>query len=112
QAVTAARLLLHGGEARSVLLVCPKPLVSNWHREFALWAPEIPVVVVEGDQPRRRWQWGLTDIPVKIANYEVLNRDRELFEEGDRQGRRLHFDLVILDEAQRIKNRAGTTSQV
>jgi SNF2 family DNA or RNA helicase len=109
QAVTAARLLLHGGEARSVLLVCPKPLVSNWHREFALWAPEIPVVVVEGDQPRRRWQWGLTDIPVKIANYEVLNRDRELFEEGDRQGRRLHFDLVILDEAQRIKNRARTT---
>jgi SNF2 family DNA or RNA helicase len=112
QAVTAARLLLHGGEVRRVLLVCPKPLVSNWHREFALWAPEIPVVVVEGDQARRRWQWGLTDIPVKIANYEVLNRDREWFEEGDRDARRLHFDLVILDEAQRIKNRAGTTSQV
>lgn len=111
QAVTAARLLVHAGEVRSLLLVCPKPLVSNWHREFALWAPELPVAVIEGDQTRRRWQWGLTEIPVKIANYEVLQRDREVFE-PDAAGRRVQFDLVILDEAQRIKNRASATSQV
>jgi len=110
QAVTAARLLVHAGEVRSLLLVCPKPLVANWHREFALWAPELPVAVIEGDQSRRRWQWGLAEIPVKIANYEVLQRDREVFE-PDAAGRRLHFDLVILDEAQRIKNRASATSQ-
>lgn len=110
QAVTAARLLVHAGEVRRVLLVCPKPLVSNWHREFTLWAPELPVAVIEGDQTRRRWQWGL-DIPVKIANYEVLQRDREVFE-PDASGRRTEFDLVILDEAQRIKNRASATSQV
>ena len=35
QAITAIRLLLHAGELRSVLLVCPKPLVTNWQREFA-----------------------------------------------------------------------------
>lgn len=110
QAVTAARLLVHAGEIRSVLLVCPKPLVPNWHREFALWAPELPVAVIEGDQSRRRWQWAL-DIPVKIANYEVLQRDREVFE-SDVAGGPIQFDLVILDEAQRIKNRASTTSQV
>lgn len=110
QAVTAARLLVHAGEVRSVLLVCPKPLVANWQCEFALWAPELPVAVIEGDQTRRRWQWGL-DIPVKIANYEILQRDREVFE-TDAAGRPVHFDLVILDEAQRIKNRASTTSQV
>ena len=34
QAITAIRLLLHSGEVRSVLLVCPKPLVTNWQREF------------------------------------------------------------------------------
>ena len=44
QAITAARLLLRSGEVRSVLLICPKPLVSNWKREFALWAPELPLV--------------------------------------------------------------------
>src|SRR5690606_16864783 len=40
QTVTALRLLLHAGEVKSVLLVCPKPLVTNWQREFRLWAPE------------------------------------------------------------------------
>lgn len=107
QAITAMRLLLHAGEITSVLLVCPKPLVTNWQREFAHWAPEIPLMVVEGDQARRRWQWQLPDTPVRIANYELLMRDRELVEAGE-----LRFDLVLLDESQRIKNRSGATSHV
>jgi SNF2 family DNA or RNA helicase len=111
QAITALRLLLHRGEVRNVLLVCPKPLVTNWQREFQQWAPEIPVMVVEGDQARRAWQWRLPDVPLRIANYELLCRDRELFESGENQTR-VHFDLVVLDESQRIKNRLGTTNQV
>ncbi len=107
QAITAARLLLRSGEIRSVLLICPKPLVSNWQREFALWAPELPLDVIEGDQQRRRWQWEQTHLSVKIANYELLLRDADMF-----RGKRLQFDLVMLDEAQRIKNRSSTTSQV
>jgi SNF2 family DNA or RNA helicase len=106
QAITAIRLLLRSGEVRSVLLICPKPLVTNWQREFHLWAPEIPITAIEGDQPRRHWQWRLP-APLKIANYELLLRDREVLLEEN-----LHFDLVVLDEAQRIKNRAGNTSQV
>ncbi|MGQ9914531.1 MAG: DEAD/DEAH box helicase [Thermogutta sp.] len=112
QAITAIRLLIRGGEARSVLLVCPKPLVTNWKREFEQWAPEIPVLVIEGDQNRRRWQWEHASFPVKIANYELLPRDREILESATRDGRpRVAFDLVVLDESQRIKNRAGATSQ-
>ena len=107
QAITAIRLLLHAGELRSVLLVCPKPLVSNWRREFHLWAPEVPIAIVEGDQARRRWQWQLGDTPVKIANYELLHRDRDLLTVPD-----MHFDLVVLDESQRVKNRASSTSQI
>jgi SNF2 family DNA or RNA helicase len=107
QAITAIRLLLHRGEVRSVLLICPKPLVSNWRREFALWAPELPVTVVEGDQARRQWQWGLAEAPVRIANYEAVCRDRETLAAPDVQ-----FDLVVLDESQRIKNRGSATAQV
>jgi SNF2 family DNA or RNA helicase len=107
QAITAMRLLIRSGEARSVLLVCPKPLVTNWQREFALWAPELPVAAIEGDQEKRRWQWQQTDAPIKIANYEALNRDRRMVVDSG-----LHFDLVVLDESQRIKNRNSTTSQV
>ncbi|HUY32802.1 MAG TPA: DEAD/DEAH box helicase [Pirellulales bacterium] len=106
QAITAVRLLLHAGEIRTVLLVCPKPLITNWRREFQLWAPELPVVVIEGEQTKRLWQWK-TDCPVKLANYELLQRDRDaLVEPG------LHFDLVVLDESQRIKNRDCATSQI
>ena len=107
QAITAIRLLLLASEVRNVLLVCPKPLVSNWRRELAMWAPEIPVGVIEGDQPRREWQWRQPHTPVKLANYELLLRDRDLAAESD-----LHFDLVVLDEAQRIKNRHSATSDV
>ncbi len=112
QAITAVRLLLHSGELQSVLLVCPKPLVLNWHRELARWAPEVPVMVIEGDQARRRWQWCLPGMPVKIANYELVLRDREIWEGGGPDGTpNLRFDLVILDESQRIKNRSAGTSQ-
>ena len=107
QAITTIRLLLHSGNVREVLLICPKPLVTNWQREFKQWAPEIPVCIIEGDQRRRRWQWELTDMPVKISNYETILRDRA--EVGD--GRRA-FDLVVLDEAQRIKNASSTSHEV
>ena len=106
QAITAMRMLLHAGEVKSVLLICPKPLITNWQREFGVWAPELPVTVIEGDPQRRDWQWRLNDAPVKIANYELLCRDAWLV--ADEQ---LHFDLVLLDEAQRIKNRASATSE-
>ena len=107
QAIATMRLLLHAGEIRSALVVCPKPLVTNWQREFAMWAPEVPLAVIEGDQHRRTWQWQLGDAPVKIANYEVVNRDRKIVCGPD-----VRFDLVVLDESQRIKNRSSTTSQV
>ncbi len=106
QSITTLRLLIHAGEVRRVLLICPKPLVSNWQREFNLWAPEIPLNVVEGDQAKRRWQWSQPDAIVTIANYELVNRDQRLIEDTGRT-----YDLVVLDESQRIKNRNGTTSQ-
>lgn len=107
QAITTIRLLLHAGEVRTVLLICPKPLVTNWQREFATWAPELPVTIIEGDQAKRRWQWHQTESPVKIANYEAVVRDRDVVADPD-----LKFDLAVLDESQRIKNRNGTTAEV
>ncbi len=118
QAITAIRLLLRRGEVQNVLLVCPKPLVTNWQREFSLWAAEIPVLVIEGDQARRLWQWRLPDVPLRIANYEVLCRDRDAWsgiatsDEPSAHAAGVHFDLVVLDESQRIKNRQSTTNEV
>jgi len=107
QAISAIRLLIHSRQVRRVLLVCPKPLVSNWQREFAFWADELPVQVIGGSAARRRWQWQLADSIVNIANYELLIRDRDVLSTAA-----CRFDLVVLDEAQRIKNLRSTTSEV
>ena len=107
QAITALRMLILSGQIGSALLVCPKPLVTTWTRELAQWAPELPVAVIEGAQEKRLWQWKQTTISLKIANYELLQRDQEVLSAAD-----VRFDLVILDEAQRIKNRRSTTSEL
>ncbi len=107
QAVSTIRLLICAGELRNILLVCPKPLVSNWLREFSLWAPEIPVSVIGGNSAKRAFQWATPEAPVKIANYELLMRDKEVVLDSG-----LHFDLVALDEAQRIKNINNSTSEI
>jgi SNF2 family DNA or RNA helicase len=107
QAITAIRLLAHQRQVRRVLLICPKPLISNWRREFAHWAPELSVECVEGDALRRRWLWRDSRHFVTIANYEVVVRDRD--EVCDAAN---HFDLVVLDESQRIKNAASATNEV
>ena len=110
QAITTIRLLLRTGEIRSVLLVCPKPLISNWKREFELWAPEIGVCLIDGPPIRRKWLWQLSNMPIRLANYELLSRDRDFFDlpEGEHFAA---FDLVVLDESQRIKNRGNATSE-
>jgi len=107
QAITAMRLLLRTGSAKRILLICPKPLVANWLREFATWAPEITVAAVHGNQASRDWQWKNDGAMVKIANYELMIRDEETV-----TGLSPAFDLVVLDEAQRVKNRSNSTSKV
>ena len=90
-----------------MLLVCPKPLVTNWQREFALWAPELPVSTIEGNPTRRQWLWRHANDAVVIANYETVVRDS-----ADVCDPTNTYDLVVLDEAQRIKNRDNLTNQV
>jgi SNF2 family DNA or RNA helicase len=104
QAISSIRLLVRLGQVRRVLVVCPKGLVSNWRRELAEWAGELPLAVVEGEPVRREWVWGLCDVPVTLAHYEALVRDRAILEKV------APYDLVVLDEAQRIKNRESQTS--
>lgn len=106
QAITAIRLLLRGGQVRRVLMVCPKPLIPNWQREFKAWAEELSPTVVEGDSTRRRMLWQMPT-PVLLVNYELLVRDWADMLDDEKP----KFDLVVLDEAQRIKNRDSCTSE-
>lgn len=107
QVIVALRLLFQGGLIQRALVVCPKPLVINWTRELKTWASDIPFEVIGGDTPTRKAQWFASRCPVKLVNYELLTRDVDFVHDPN-----VHFDVVVLDEAQRIKNRDSKTAQV
>ena len=107
QAITSIRMLLRTGHVRNILLICPKPLVTNWQREFKTWAPEVTVAAVSGNKAERRWHWKHNRSMVKIANYELMIRDQDIVTADD-----MEFDLCVLDEAQRVKNKSNSTSKI
>jgi SNF2 family DNA or RNA helicase len=107
QVIVALRLLFHAGLIRNALVVCPKPLVINWSRELRTWAPDVPFEVVAGDTETRRAIWHVSNCPLKLVNYELLTRDA-----GEIADENVRFDVAVLDEAQRIKNRESKTAQV
>lgn len=108
QTITGIRLLLRSGQVNRILLICPKPLIPNWQREFNTWAEELPIVTIEGNTARRRMLWTMPGVPILITNYEAMTRDLSEIPEEERP----NFDLLVLDEAQRIKNRDSRTAQV
>lgn len=106
QAILSLRLLFHQGLVRSGLIVCPKPLVHNWCRELKLWAPDLPYEVFPSDADLRRTVWNVSNCPLKIVNYESLTRDADLAADP-----KVFFDVVVIDEAQRIKNSESKTAR-
>ncbi|MFO0803200.1 MAG: DEAD/DEAH box helicase [Gemmataceae bacterium] len=107
QIILSLRLLFHQGQIRTGLIICPKPLMHNWARELKSWAPDVPFEAFEGGLEQRRTTWLTSNCPLKLINYETLTRDVELAADD-----RVSFDVVVLDEAQRIKNAESKTAQV
>ena len=107
QVIVSLRLLLGSSLIRRVLVVCPKTLVVNWTREMRMWAEDVPFEVIGGDTQNRKAQWLASRCPVKLINYELLTRDADLIADPS-----VHFDVVVLDEAQRIKTHDSKTAQV
>ncbi len=103
QTIVAMRTLLGSGHVTRALVVCPAGLKTNWKAEFDTWAPEIAATVVQGNAEQRRGQWN-GPAHVLIANYELMRNDLELMPAGP-------LDLIVLDEAQRIKNSETFTSK-
>src|SRR4051812_17107304 len=55
---------------------------------------------------RRRAAWRVSNCPLKLAHYELVTRDAAEFADDS-----VRFDVVVLDEAQRIKSRESKTAQ-
>jgi superfamily II DNA or RNA helicase len=95
QAIAAAELFARHFGVQRVLVVCPTSLKHQWKNEFARCA-EREVQVVHGLRAQRESQYR-EEAFCKITNYETLARDADLIAAWAPE-------LVIADEAQRIKN--------
>ncbi len=98
QAIVAARVLLRKASVIRILTVAPKSVLINWQREWDLWAQrEVRVQVVDGTKEQRAQQW---EVPahVWVVSYETLREDLPKVQQL------AEFELVILDEAAKVKN--------
>src|SRR3990170_4806166 len=95
QALAAAELMAKWFGVRKVLIVSPTSLKYQWLSEIEKFTGR-SALVVEGLSHHRRQSY-LQESFYKLVNYELVPRDMDMI-------RRWSPDLVILDEAQRIKN--------
>lgn len=95
QAIAAAELMCRHFGAQRILVVCPTSLKRQWQREIGRFAGR-EALVVHGLRPLRQQQYRDGTL-CKITNYETLARDLDLIRDWSP-------DIVIADEAQRIKN--------
>lgn len=108
QAIGALRILILQRRVESVLLIVRAGLISQWRKELRLWAPELRVSTVRGPADERAWQW-TTPAHVCLVSYETFRSD--FTDNPHSPPRRRVWDVVVLDEAQAIKNRGAEVSR-
>lgn len=80
------------------LIVAPTSLIYNWISEFEKFAPYLSAAAANGTKfEREEILNNLGKYDVIVTTYNLLKRDIEIY-------RSLEFDILILDEAQYIKN--------
>lgn len=104
QTSVAFDVLFHENSIENVLIVCPAALMYNWYKELEKWCPSVSKVLINGSQQTRESLYSLP-YNIYISSYEQIRIDMEMFISNN-----LKFDLVALDEAQRIKNKDSKTS--
>ncbi len=96
QAISAAAWMREEEGVERVLVICPASLKHQWAREVRKFT-DLDAEVIQGNVRARAARYRRRRT-FTIVNYELVLRDHAEI------NRRLAPDLIILDEAQRIKN--------
>ncbi|MGE0708801.1 MAG: DEAD/DEAH box helicase [Planctomycetota bacterium] len=102
QAIAVCHALYRAGKVRRGLVIVPASLKAQWLREWKQFT-DTPARVVDGRVEERLAAYRDPAPGFLIVNYALVRRDLEALRELD-------LDLVVLDEAQRIKNWATQTA--
>lgn len=103
QGVGIAEYLAREADIKKVLVICPASLKSQWRNEIHRFCDR-DVQLVGGAMAERGAQYD-NECFFTICNYEQVLRDILAIE-------RVSWDLIVLDEGQRIKNWESKTSNV
>jgi superfamily II DNA or RNA helicase len=106
-AQTLAHLLLEkeaGRMDRPCLVVLPTSLIFNWKREAERFAPALRVLSLHGKERAERFDQ-IAEHDIVLTTYPLLWRDEEVLSAQE-------YHLLILDEAQTVKNAASHAAQV
>ena len=86
------------------LVICPTSLVPNWLAEATRFAPSLRCLVLHGSDRAERFA-AIAAQDLVITTYPLLGRDHAVLTAQD-------WHVVVLDEAQTIKNPLATTSKL
>lgn len=86
-------------DGKPALIVCPTSLVRNWEAEAAKFTPWMKRLVISGAERAKAFPL-IPKADLVITSYALLQRDVEDAYLDKR------FSVVVLDEAQHIKNRS------
>lgn len=102
QGIGVAELLSRVSDIKKVLIICPTSLKSQWRSEIHCFSNRDCHLIL-GSAPQRAAQYN-NNCFFTISNYEQVLRDFKLIEQ-------ISWDLIIIDEGQRIKNWEAKTTQ-
>jgi len=106
-AQTLAHLLLEkeaGRLDRPALIVLPTSLIFNWKNEAARFAPGLSILSLHGPERKRRF--------AEIAGHDVVLTTYPLLWRDAAELTRHSYHLLILDEAQTVKNARSQGAEV
>ncbi len=106
--VTSIMAAIEGGY-KKVLVICPASVKINWEREINIFDDN--TCIVDG----MRWE----ENKFTIINYDILRNFHSVgkpnTEEGEKAIRNIvngNFDLIVIDEAHKIKDKDSIRSQI
>ncbi len=100
----AAERRTRGGDLRG-LVVCPASVIGVWLEEARRFCPGLSCVAYRGSPNPRRQLLAEGAWQVLVVNYAMVRTDAEAFLEQE-------YDVVLLDEAQQIKNPDARISRI
>jgi SNF2 family DNA or RNA helicase len=106
QVIAALRIMFYKKQIEEVLILVPANLIAQWRRDFRTIAPELILNTIHGTAEERNMRWH-AKAQVYITSYEILRSDMN----GSLFPIRKYWDVVVIDEAQKIKNRDSEISQ-